>query len=150
MLRVFEDFRIGDVYQLGSQKVTHEDIVGFARMYDPQPRHLDHEDLIASGWHVTAMFMRLYADAVLLRAAAEVSPGVDELRWLRPVRPGDVLTGRVTVVGVAASLSRPDCGILQQRGEFLDGDGRPVMRVMLYGLMRKREGWSQESPGSRD
>ncbi|GAA3124134.1 MaoC/PaaZ C-terminal domain-containing protein [Streptosporangium carneum] len=140
MPRAFEDFRIGDVYELGSQKVTQEEIVRFARMYDPQPRHLDDEDLIASGWHVTAMFMRLYADEVLRHAEAEVSPGVDELRWLRPVRPGDVLTGRVTVVGVAASLSRPDCGVLQQRGEFLDEENLPVMRVMLYGLMRKRGG----------
>lgn len=139
MPRTFEDFRIGDVYELGSQKVTHEEIVRFARLYDPQPRHLDHEDLIASGWHVTAMFMRLYAEEVLLHSAAEVSPGVDALRWLRPVRPGDVLTGRVTVVGAAASLSRPDCGILQQRGEFVDDRNRPVMRVMLYGLMRRGE-----------
>ncbi|MFF4415098.1 MaoC/PaaZ C-terminal domain-containing protein [Streptosporangium sp. NPDC001559] len=139
MPRAFEDFHVGDVFELGSQKITHEEIVRFAQAYDPQPRHLDHEDLIASGWHVTATFMRLYTEGVLLHAEAEVSPGVDELRWLRPVRPGDVLTGRVTVVGLAASLSRPDCGILQQRGEFLDDRDRPVMRIMIYGLMRRRQ-----------
>ncbi|RCG33326.1 hypothetical protein DQ384_02620 [Sphaerisporangium album] len=138
MPRAFEDFRIGDVFDLGARKVTHEEIVRFAREYDPQPRHLGGGDLIASGWHVTAMFMRLYADEVLRHADAEVSPGVDELRWLRPVRPGDVLTGRVTVLGAAASLTRPDCGVLQQRGEFLDQEDRPVMRVVLYGLMRRR------------
>ncbi|MER7130435.1 MaoC/PaaZ C-terminal domain-containing protein [Streptosporangium saharense] len=138
MPRAFEDFQVGDVFELGSQKITHEEIVRFARMYDPQPRHLDDEDLIASGWHVTALFMRLYAEGVLLHAEAEVSPGVEELRWLRPVRPGDVLTGRATVVGLAASLSRPDCGILQQRGEFLDAQDRPVMRITFYGLMRRR------------
>ena len=136
----FEDFAIGDAYELGTVKVSRTEIVRFARAYDPQPRHLEPGDLIASGWHVTAMFMRLYADGVLRHCAAEVSPGVDELRWLRPVRPGDVLSGRVTVTGLAPSLTRPDCGVLQQRGEFMDEGDRPVMRVTLYGLMRRREG----------
>lgn len=154
-MRHLEDFHVGDVYELGSRLVTEEEIVQFARLYDPQPRHLrptgdgrggkrggerhgERDGIIASGWHVAAILMRLYVDAVLRDSAVELSPGVDELRWLHPVRPGDVLSGRVTVIGASPSLSRPDCGILQQRGELADRDHRLVMRATLYGLMRKR------------
>lgn len=138
-MRHLEDFRVGDVFELGSREVTEAEIVEFATRYDPQPRHLVRDDhLIASGWHLAAILMRLYVDAVLKDTAVEVSPGVDELRWLHPVRPGDVVTGRITVIGAGPSLTRPDCGILQQRGELADDRDRPVMSATLYGLMRKR------------
>jgi acyl dehydratase len=136
-MRHLEDFHPGDVFELGSREVTEAEIVEFAIRFDPQPQHLNRADgLIASGWHVAAMLMRLYVDAVLRDSAVEVSPGVDELRWLHPVRPGDMLTGRITVLGMTASLSRPDCGILCQRAEL--ATHRPVLRATLYSLMRKR------------
>jgi acyl dehydratase len=143
VLRHFHDFRVGDVYELGSCSVCAEEIVRFARKYDPQPQHLPSvdgtlENLIASGWHVAGLFMRLYVDTVARNAAVDVSPGIDELRWLRPVRAGDVLTGRMTVIGTSASLSRPDCGILHQHGELFDETGLQVMRFTFYGLVRNQ------------
>lgn len=140
-MRYFEDFQVGDVHELGSVRISEEEMVSFARMYDPQPRHVDRSSgPIASGWHVAALFMRLYVDSVVHESAADVSPGIDELRWLRPVGPGDELVGRMTVIGASASLSRPDCGIVRQRGELTDSAARPVMRFVFYGLMKKRTG----------
>lgn len=139
-MRYFEDFRIGDVHELGGHRFSEDEIRAFARQYDPQPLHLGRsgEPPIASGWHVAATFMRLYVDSVVNGAAAEVSPGIDELHWLLPVRPGDLLSGRMTVLGTNPSLSRSDCGIVRQRGELVDESGRPVMRFVFYGLMRRR------------
>ena len=136
MTRHLEDFRIGNVYELDRKRISGAEITRFARSYDPQPPHL--EGVIASGWHVAGVFMRLYVDAVLQDTAADLSPGVEELSWLRPVRPGDVLTGRVVVLDVAPSLSRPDCGIVRQRGELADNQNRPVMRLTFYSLVRRR------------
>ena len=95
----FEDFELGRVYELGSVDVTEADILEFARRFDPQPFHVDPEaarqsvfgGLIASGWHTGAMWMRLYVDSLLDGAASMGSPGIEELRWLAPVRPGDTL-----------------------------------------------------------
>ncbi|MBB5959522.1 acyl dehydratase [Saccharothrix tamanrassetensis] len=146
-MRYFEDFRIGDVHELGDHRISGDEIRAFAHQYDPQPIHLGRSgEPIASGWHVAATFMRLYVDSVVNGAAAEVSPGIDELRWLRPVRPGDLLVGRMTVLGTSPSLSRPDCGIVRQRGELVDAAGRPVMRFVFHGLMRRRSA----EPGSAE
>ncbi|ASU81451.1 hypothetical protein CDO52_00465 [Nocardiopsis gilva YIM 90087] len=137
-MRCFEDFRVGDVYRLGMWKVGEQDIVEFASMYDPQPRHTDVElGVTASGWHVAGIFMRLYVDAVLRDSAAEVSPGLEHLRWLAPVLPGAVLTGSVTVMETQPAMSRPDCGIVQQRGELINEDGNPVLRVDFYGMIKR-------------
>ncbi|MEV0676157.1 MaoC/PaaZ C-terminal domain-containing protein [Actinosynnema sp. NPDC050436] len=140
-MRHFEDFRVGDVHELGSRRITEAEIRSFARQYDPQPVHLGRsaQPLIASGWHVAAVFMRLYVDAVISGSAAEVSPGLGELHWLHPVRPGDLLSGRATVLSTTPSLTRADCGVVRQRGELADASGRPVMRLLFYGLMRKRD-----------
>lgn len=140
-MRYFEDFQVGDVHELGSQRISEAEIRSFAHRYDPQPIHLGLPGVpvIASGWQVAATFMRLYVDSVISGSAAEVSPGIDELRWLRPVRPGDLLVGRMTVLGTTPSLTRADCGIVRQRGELADDSGRPVMRFVFHGLMRKRE-----------
>lgn len=139
-MRYFEDFRVGEVHELGRRALSEAEIRAFARVYDPQPRHIggSGEPPIASGWQVAAAFMRLYVDSVVRSAAADVSPGIAELHWLRSVRPGDVLVGRATVLGTAPSLTRPDCGVVRQRGELLDESGRPVMTFVFYGLMRKR------------
>lgn len=145
-MRYLEDFKVGDVYELGSYHVTAEEIIEFGQKFDPQPYHVDEDlgrnslfgGLIASGWHTAAMFMRLYVDTLLMDAAVEGSPGVDELRWLRPVRPGDVLNGRLAIAVVAPSLTRPNCGTLQKHCEFTDGQGRPVMKMVLYSMVRRR------------
>ena len=118
-----DDLQPGDVIPLGSHRVTRDEIVEFARAYDPQPFHLDeaaaaasiYGGLIASGWQTVCIFMRLFADGLLNRAAAMGSPGVDELRWLRPVRPGDELHAQVEVLEVRPSRSKPDRGIARLR-----------------------------------
>ncbi|MEV0280393.1 MaoC family dehydratase [Streptomyces sp. NPDC050610] len=146
MLRYVEDYEEGRAYELGTYKVTEQEIVEFGRKFDPQPYHVDaalgqdslFHGLVASGWHTCAMFMRLYVDALLPGAAVEGSPGVDELRWLRPTRPGDVLTGRLTVTGITPSMTRPDCATLHKRGELTDAEGLPVMRLTLYSMFRRR------------
>ncbi|MCO5967361.1 hotdog family protein [Actinoallomurus soli] len=135
-MRHLEDVRIGEVHELGRMSLSEADITRFARSYDPQVPHLD--GTIASGWQVAGVFMRLYVDAVLRDTAVDLSPGIDELAWLRPVRPGDVLSGRATVLDVAPSLSRPDCGVVRQRGELSDDRDRPVMRMTFYSLVRRR------------
>ncbi|MEF8826056.1 MAG: MaoC family dehydratase [Halapricum sp.] len=102
----FEDLAVGDTESLGTYTVTHEEIVEFARQYDPQPFHADPEaaaespfgGLVASGWHTAAMTMRLIVDGFLRKAATGGALGVDELRWFDPVRPGDTLTTRTEVV----------------------------------------------------
>ncbi|OLZ62620.1 hypothetical protein AV521_41500 [Streptomyces sp. IMTB 2501] len=145
-MRYAEDYEQGRTYELGSYRVTEQEIAEFGRRFDPQPYHVDpgqaedslFQGLVASGWHTCAMFMRLYVDTLLDGAAVEGSPGVDELRWLRPVRPGDVLTGRLTVAGVTPSLTRPDCATLHKRGELTDAEGNQVMRLTLYSMFRRR------------
>lgn len=136
-MRHLEDFQVNEVYDLGSASIGTSEIIGFAEQFDPQLPHL--EGSLASGWHVAAVFMRMYVAAVLSDTAAEVSPGIDELRWLRPVRGGDVLTGRVTVLEIVPSLSRADCGIVRQRGELRDRRDRPVFSMVFYGLIRRSE-----------
>ena len=110
----FEDFEPGQVYELGTRPVTESEIVAFAREWDPQPFHIDPEaakesvfgGLIASGWQTVAMWMRMYVDT-MLGSAARGSPGIEELRWLAPVRPGDTLSGRLTVLEATPSATRP-------------------------------------------
>lgn len=133
----FEDFEPGMVFDLGEKAVTEEEIVAFAREYDPQPFHVDREaaeaspfgGLIASGWHTAAMFMRLYVDALLSRAASQGSPGVEELRWLKPVRPGDTLRARLTVLDATPSERNPRRGTLRVSTEVRNQHGEPVMTM---------------------
>src|SRR5919112_1305189 len=144
--RYFEDFRAGEVIELGSHDVSEEEIVGFARQWDPQPFHVDPEaaresvfgGLIASGWHTGAMWMRLYVGAMLDTAASQGSPGVEELRWLAPVRPGDTLSGRLTVLDVSPSERRPDRGTVRIRGEMVNQDGVTVMTMVSRGHFGRR------------
>lgn len=135
-MRHLEDFRVGDVYDLGRTRIETAEIIGFARRFDPQLPHLDGS--LASGWHVASVFMRMYVAAVLGSTSA-VSPGIDELRWLRPVRGDDTLTGRVTVLEVGPSPFKPDSGIVRQRGELRDHAGLPVLSMVLYGLFRRMQ-----------
>ena len=133
----FEDFGPGQTVELGSRTVTEEEIVAFARQWDPQPFHTDAEaardsvfgGLIASGWHTGAMWMRLYVDSLLDNTASHGSPGVEELRWLAPVRPGDTLTGRLEVLEAVPSERRPDRGTVRIRAEMVNQDGVTVMSM---------------------
>ncbi|MFF9478351.1 MaoC family dehydratase [Streptomyces sp. NPDC014733] len=144
--RYFEDFPVGSVYELGSCEITAADIIEFGTKFDPQPYHIDEESgkaspfrgLIASGWHTASLFMRLYVDSLLLDSAAVGSPGVDDLRWLRPVRPGEVLHGRLTVVDSAPAPFRPECGVLRKRGVMRDAEGRPVLKLLLFSMVLRR------------
>jgi acyl dehydratase len=147
-MRYFEDFADGDEVELGSKTVTREEIVAFAREFDPQPFHVDDDaaalspygGLIASGWHTTAMFMRLYVDAILLDSASLGSPGVEELRWLKPVRPGDTLTGRSRVLSTKPSERDPKRGTVFSESELVNQDGEVVMRLRARGLFGRRSG----------
>jgi acyl dehydratase len=142
----FEDFEPGQVYELGSKVVTADEIVAFARQFDPQPFHLDPEaakdsvfgGLIASGWHTGAMWMRLYVDSLLGGASGQGSSGIEELRWLAPVRPGDTLSGRLIVLEVTSSESHPERGTIRIRGEMVNQDGVTVMSMVSRGRFARR------------
>jgi acyl dehydratase len=142
----FEDLAPGQVVELGSRTVTEAEILDFARQFDPQPFHVDPEaakgsvfgGLIASGWHTGAMWMRLYVDSLLDGAAAMGSPGIEELRWLAPVRPGDTLSGRLTVLETTPSSTRPDRGTVRIRGEMVNHDGVTVMAMTSRGHFGRR------------
>ena len=143
----FEDMRVGAERVFGSYDVTREEVLEFARKYDPQPFHLSDEAaaqthfgrLAASGWHTCAMTM-----AVIVRAISEEqqaglgSPGVDELRWLKPVYPGDRLTVHGKIVEATPSRSKPDIGSVRTETRVTNQDDVPVMRFTSIVLMRRR------------
>jgi acyl dehydratase len=142
----FDDFEPGQVYALGSKVVSEDEIVAFARQFDPQPFHLDPEaakdsvfgGLVASGWHTGAMWMRLYVDSLLGGASGQGSSGIEELRWLAPVRPGDTLSGRLIVLEATASESHPDRVTVRIRGEMVNQDGVTVMSMVSRGRFARR------------
>jgi acyl dehydratase len=144
--RYFEDYLPGAVIECGRIPVSEAEIIEFARRYDPQDMHVDPEaaargrfgGLVASGWHTAAMTMRLVADDFLPKGASLASPGIDELRWLKPVRPGDVLRIRVTVVEATPSRSRPDRGMVRSLVETLNQDGDVVMSMKPMNIIRCR------------
>lgn len=146
-MRYWEDFAVGETTELGTVAVTRDEIVEFAQRYDPQPFHVDeaaadvgpYGGLIASGWHTAALFMGLFVRTILLDAASMGSPGVEELRWTAPVRPGDRLTGRVTVTAVEPSSKRTDRGTVFTTSEVLNQDGTVVMTMRARGFFRRRE-----------
>ncbi len=145
MTFAFEDFGAGQTYDLGTVTVDETEMVDFARRYDPQPFHIDpvaavdtpFGGLIASGWFTCSLWMRLYVDTLLLDSTSQGSSGGDEVRWRSPVRPSDVLSGRLTVVETLASSKRPDRGSVILRGELLR-DGEPVLTVQFRGLFGRR------------
>ncbi len=145
--RFFEDFAPGQVYELGSHEMTRDAIVAFARQFDPQPFHVDAEaaarspygGLIASGWHTAALVMRLYSERYLSRVAILVSPGVDELRWLLPVRPGDRLRIRVTVREARPSRSKPDRGVVKVHTRVFKQDNTLVAEFKRAVLVPRKD-----------
>jgi acyl dehydratase len=145
-VRYWEDFEPGEVTELGPVTVTAAEIVEFARRYDPQPFHVDEAaaeqgpfgGLAASGWHTTALFMRMFVDGVLSDAAGLGSPGVESVRWTAPVRPGDTLTGRVRVDDVQPSATNPRRGTVLTTCEVFNQHGELVLRMQARGFFARR------------
>jgi acyl dehydratase len=144
--RYFEDYVPGAVYEYGYAGVSEADIVAFAERFDPQPIHVDARfadggpfgGLIASGWHTAGIAMRLIVDHYLSRVASLASPGVDELRWPTPLRPGDSLRLRTTILDTRRSRSKPDRGLVRTRAELLNQDDQIVLSLLAMNLLRLR------------
>ena len=143
----FEDFAEGQSIDLGTKAVTAEEIIGFAREFDPQPMHLDEEagkasllgGLGASGWHTCCMFMRMLCDGFLLDSTSQGSFGIDYAKWKKPVLAGDTLTGRVTVMSARSSKSRPGVGLVTIRSEVTNQRGEHVLELQNTGMFLTRE-----------
>lgn len=147
-LSYFEDYVLGATYECGSVSVDHANIVAFGKEFDPQPFHVDpvaaaagpYGGLIASGWHTSALVMRLLVENYLSAESSLGSAGLDELRWPHPVRPGDTLRVRATVVESRRSLSKPDRGIIKTVVEAVNTDGQTVMRATAINFVLVRPG----------
>jgi acyl dehydratase len=144
--RYFEDYVPGMVEEFGGVVVEEAEIIDFGKRFDPQEFHTDpvaaargpFGGLIASGWHTGALMMRMFADHYLSKASSLGSPGIDELRWPRPVRPGDTLRVRVKVLDARVSRSKPDRGIVNTLAEVLNQSGEVVMSLKATTLFRTR------------
>jgi acyl dehydratase len=144
-MRAFEDFKVGEIAEFGPLLVTAEAIKAFAAQFDPQPMHLDGAaqnaivgGLFASGMHTACMHMRLLADGLLRDCLSMGSPGVEEVRYLAPVRPGDRLTLHFEVLDARLSRSRPEMGILKIRNRMVNQDGKPVMQLTSTMMIGRR------------
>jgi acyl dehydratase len=141
-----EDYPEGAIFDIGEIAVDEQEVLDFARRFDPQPFHTDpvaaaashFGGIIASGWHTASLMMRLLATNFLSPVSSLGSPGVDELRWLRPVRPGDVLRGSVTVLSARRSASKPDRGLIESRIEMHNQQGELVFSTRAVSLLRCR------------
>ena len=141
--RYFEDYAAGTMHEFGTITVAEDEIIAFGRRFDPQVFHTDPEaakstiytGLIASGWHTAALMMRLFVDNYLSHVASIGSPGVDELRWILPVRPGDTLFLRVTITQANRSRSKPDRGIVHSFIEVLNQDRIVVMSMKAVNFL---------------
>jgi len=145
--RYFEDYVPGLVFEYGSITLNEQEIVEFAKRFDPQFIHTDpraaadgpFHGLIASGWHTAAVMMRLFVEHYLSHVASMASPGIDELRWSRPVRPGDSLSIRVAVIEANRSRSKPDRGMVRSLIEVLNQDREVVMSLQAMNILRCRD-----------
>ena len=143
----WEDFVVGNVREFGATPVTREAVLAFAAQFDPQPFHLDDAaaeaslfgGLSASGWHTCAMAMRMMCDAYLLESSSLGSPGIDNLRWLKPVLPGDTLSVRLTVLEARPMASRPGVGLVLSRWEVLNQKAETVLSMQGWGMFGRRE-----------
>jgi acyl dehydratase len=142
----WEDFAVGTVREFGGLKLEKADIIRFAKEWDPQPFHVDEEaarrspygGLIASGWQTCAAAMRMCCDAYLLDAASVGSPGVENVRWVKPVRPGDTLKVRLEVLEARPLKSKPGVGLVKNRWQLFNQDGEEVMQMEGYGMFLQR------------
>jgi len=144
----FEDFKVGDHWDFGTWSLTREELAAFAREYDPQPIHIDEAaaangpfgGIIASGWQTTMKCIRLFVDGLMAETAAIASPGLEDLRWLKPVRAGDRIASRVEVTEVAETRSRPDRGRVHFLFSGVDPSGAPVMTCRGMFFVFRRHG----------
>jgi len=142
----WEDFPVGNLREFGAMHVTREAILAFARQFDPQPFHLDDAaaeaslfgQLSASGWHTCAMSMRMMCDEYLLESSSLGSPGIDSLRWTRPVLVGDTLSVRMTVLEARPMKSRPTVGLILSKWEVLNQDHELVLTMQGWGMFGRR------------
>lgn len=145
-MKYLEDFAVGQVIEFPPRTVSEDEIIAFARDYDPQPFHLDKEaarqslfgGLCASGWHTAGMMMRMLVDHMIGKYASMGSPGVDQLRWVKPVFPGDTLHLRGEVLEVKPSRSKPDRGVITSRYEMKNQKGETVLTMQAKGMYARR------------
>jgi len=146
----WEDLAVGQVRDLGSLSPTEEEIVAFARQFDPQPFHLDAEaakasvfgGLCASGWHTCSLAMKLVVTYFLNESASLGSPGLENIRWLKPVFPGDTLSLRQTVLETRPMSKRRDVGLVRTTWEMFNQHGEQVLHMEGHGMFRRR--WPAE------
>lgn len=144
--RYWEDYEVGAVYEIGSKTMTKEEMIDFASKFDPQPFHLDEDagrksifrGLAASGWHTSSEVMRLLVDNYISRETSMGSPGIDELRWLKPVLAGDTISAKVRIMDKKPSRSRPEMGSIFNQYEVYNQNGELVMTMKGIGLFRRR------------
>ncbi|SDT11016.1 MaoC family dehydratase [Bradyrhizobium canariense] len=144
--RYFEDYEVGAVFEFGPIEVSEAEIVSFAKRFDPQTMHIDpvkaargrYSGLIASGWHTMGLMMRLFVDNYLSAVATLAAPGVDDVRWLQVVRPGDQLRLRVSILEARPSRSKPDRGLVVSRLEAVNQDNAIVSSLKAINLFLKR------------
>jgi acyl dehydratase len=142
----FEDVQVGETQRFGRYEVTREEIIEYARQFDPQPFHVDEAaakastfgGLIASGWHTGAMLIRMLNDHAIPGAATTGALGFDDLKWLKPVRPGDVLSVETRVIDKTESRSRPEIGVVKIESQVLDQRGEVKMSLISLVLYRRR------------
>ena len=145
--RYFEDYVPGAVHEFGSIVAEETEMIEFARRFDPQSFHTDQEaakqsvfgGLIASGWYTASLMMRLYVDHYLSHVASLSSPGVDQLRWIKPLRPSDTISIRITISETRRSKSKPDRGIVHSYVETLNQNGEVIMSLKATNLLACRE-----------
>jgi acyl dehydratase len=143
----FEDFTTGQTIDLGTREVGAEEIIEFASEYDPQPMHLDESagkasilgGLSASGWHTCAMFMRMLCDAFLLDSTSQGAPGIEKIRWKKPVLAGDRLTGKIRIMATRESNSRPTIGLVTMHSELFNQRGESVFELENTNMFLRRE-----------
>ncbi len=143
----FDDLTLGATVDLGKKTVSEEEILRFAREFDPQPFHIDPEaardsifgGIIASGWHTCSMTMRLLVDGLLSHSSSLGSPGVEQIRWVKPVRPGDTLHALLTVQEVRHSQSKPDRGTARIHIDVTNQADELVMWMESFGMFAKRQ-----------
>lgn len=142
----FEDFEPGESVEMGTHLFTEEEVLRFAREFDPQPFHVDpraarasiYGGTIASGWHTCSVMMRLICDNYLLQSEGMGSPGLEQIRWLKPVRPGDVLRGTRTTLSARVSGSKPDRGLVEMRWEGFNQREELVVSMRGFGLFKRK------------
>ena len=143
----YEDFEVGSTIPIGEKHVTAQEIIEFASEFDYQPMHLDEEagkasilgGLAASGWHTCCIFMKMMCDGFLLDSTSQGSPGVDYVRWKKPVLAGDTLTGASTVTARRVSASRPGLGFVTVQHELVNQRGEVVLELQNTGMFLTRE-----------